>query len=154
MNILVKDVMWKDPEVVLPTMTIVEAARKMAESDAGILVVGTRDQVLGMVTDRDLVVRGIARGRDCCAERIDRCMTAQHVITCYEDDTLETAIEMMRANRTTRLGVLDRCGQLTGIFSIGHILRRDANVKEITQMVASAMHRRLAAPEDRVNIHD
>ena len=75
MSVLVKDLMWSEPPMVSPDATLKEAAAKMTEVDCGVLPVGTGSKVEGIITDRDIVVRAISKGKDPSRERASDFMT-------------------------------------------------------------------------------
>lgn len=114
------DVMSRDVCVVSPATTLREAAREMARRDVGCLPVGEDDRLVGIVTDRDIVVRAVAQARPADVTTVQDVMTTD-VRCCYEDQSLDDAIEAMRRHQVRRLPVLDRQHLLVGIVSLGDI---------------------------------
>ncbi|TFW02344.1 CBS domain-containing protein [Oxalobacteraceae bacterium OM1] len=114
----VADVMTRDVRLASPDQSIMEAARMMAECDAGALPVGDNDRLVGMVTDRDIVVRALPQGRT--DARIRDVMTPQ-IKYCYEDDDINDIAHNMGDEQIRRLAVLDRQKSLVGIISLGDI---------------------------------
>lgn len=112
----VSEVMTRDPCIALPEMSLRDAARLMAELDAGALPVVDGGQLRGMVTDRDITVRGIALGLGPDTP-VAEVMTPG-VRYCYEDDRLEDALAGMGELQVRRMPVLDRAGSLVGILSL------------------------------------
>jgi len=112
----VSEVMTRDPRVALPEMCLRDAARLMAELDAGALPVVDGGRLRGMVTDRDIAVRGVALGLGPEAS-VAEVMTpgARYA---REGDRLEDALAGMGALRIRRLPVLDGSGALVGILSL------------------------------------
>lgn len=115
----VSDIMTREVRVAGPDATLKDAAEAMAEIDAGALPICDGKKLLGMVTDRDLVVRGLARGLDPDAS-VTRVMTAG-VEYCFEDDHLGEVSEHMADCRVRRLPVLNRAHDLVGIVSLGDL---------------------------------
>lgn len=115
----VADVMTKQVETVSPQQTIGEAAQLMQQLDTGVLPVGENDRLVGMVTDRDIVIRAIAQGRGPDAP-VRESMT-ESVLYCFEDDSIEDAAKKMGDEQVRRLPVLNREKRLVGIIAIGDL---------------------------------
>ncbi len=116
------EVMQRDVQVVRADATVREAARRMSTTNVGVLAVLDDDRIAGMVTDRDLVVRAVARGEDPDEARVSDAMTPE-VDFCFDDETIDDASRRMSEHQTDRLLVLDRRGELVGIVSIGDLAR-------------------------------
>jgi CBS domain-containing protein len=119
----IKDVMTEGVELIGPDATMKEAAAKMAETDVGILPVGENDRLVGVVTDRDLVVRGIAEGNDPSQTKIRDVMT-QGVLYCYDDQDPTEAAKDMAKQQVRRMPVVTRDKRLIGMISLGDIARK------------------------------
>jgi CBS domain-containing protein len=119
----VAEVMTPAPTAVDLSDTIQAAARTMAEQDVGALVVQSESKTVGIITDRDLVVRGIAEGLDVQAPV--RQVASERLVTVGPSDPVETAVEVMRAAAVRRVPVMD--GDVAvGIVSIGDLaIERD-----------------------------
>ncbi len=92
----VKEVMTRSPECVNPDDTLQDAARKMKSLDVGPLpVCGMNDRLAGIVTDRDIIVRAVAEGRDVRTAKVRDAMT-EGVTYCFEDDDVNDAARLMR----------------------------------------------------------
>jgi CBS domain-containing protein len=117
----VSDVMTRDVKLVSPAQAIREAARLMAECDAGALPVGEDDRLVGVVTDRDIAIRAVAEGKGPDTP-VREVMTAQ-VLYCFEDEALEHVAQNMGEQKVRRLPVLSREKRLVGIVSIGDVSR-------------------------------
>jgi CBS domain-containing protein len=102
-----------------PNETIREAAEMMADADAGVLPVGENDRLVGMITDRDIAIRGVAKGLGPDAKVRD--VMSDEVRYCYEDETIEDVLRHMGDIRVRRLPVLNRQKRLVGIISIGDL---------------------------------
>jgi len=121
----VEKAMSRDVRVATPGQTIAEAAQIMAEIDSGILPVGTDDQLIGMITDRDIAIRGVAKG--CGPDtKVHEVMTAD-VKYCFEDEDIAHIAKNMSDLQVRRLPVLDRQKRLVGILSLADIVSEDKN---------------------------
>ena len=136
-NTPVKELMTRKPILVRADDTLQEAACKMRDADCGILPVGTEDSLQGIITDRDIVMRAVAQGKNPAKEKVGDYMTKQ-VCTCIESDTLEDAARNMHQNRISRLVVKNKLGKVTGILSFGSILRNDARPEELVSIIKHA----------------
>jgi CBS domain-containing protein len=116
--------MSSDVEVVTPEQPIREAAQFMLRGDAGAMPVSDGDRLIGMVTDRDITVRGVAEGLGPDTP-VSQVMT-EDLIYCYDDDDIENVAIQMADNQVRRLPVLSREGEkLVGIVSLGDISRSE-----------------------------
>ena len=117
----VREVMTKGAECVGPDDTLQAAARKMKALDVGPLpVCGENDRLVGMLTDRDIVVRAVAEGHDPRTAKVRDAMT-EGVTYCYEDDAVADAASLMSEKQIRRLVVLNRDKRLVGIVSLGDL---------------------------------
>jgi CBS domain-containing protein len=127
----ISEVMTSNPEVITPVQPIQEAARLMLESDTGALPVSDCGRLVGMVTDRDIAVRAVAKGRG--PETPIREIMSEKLLFAWDDqDVDEVAIQMSDA-QVRRFPVLSRQGQrLVGIVSLGDLARsNDGNAAEV-----------------------
>jgi CBS domain-containing protein len=113
----VREIMSRAPALIDPSTTIAEAARTMRDDDLGCVLIGQDEQVFGIVTDRDIVVRALANGTNPTRERVCNVMSSE-VLSCFEDQPVETVAKMMAEHGVRRLPVLDRRGPLTGVESL------------------------------------
>jgi len=119
----VKDIMTRDVEVVHPDDAIKEAARKMRDRDIGFLPVCDGDRLVGVVTDRDLILRGLAEGTD-PATNIGRDLMTSPVVYCFDDQDVKEATRLMEDHQIRRVAVLRREDKrLVGVLSLGDIAR-------------------------------
>ena len=116
----IKDVMTPQAEVVSPDATTEEAASLMKTLDIGVLPVCDEAGLVGILTDRDLVVRVLAATRDPKAVLVGEAMTPS-VVYCFEDDDVEHAATIMAGQQIRRLPVLDKNRKLVGIVSVGDL---------------------------------
>ena len=117
----IKDVMTTDVVVAGPEQTIADAARMMARCDAGALPVGEDDRLVGMITDRDIAIRAVAR--DLPPDTPVRECMSKEVLYCFQDEDVEHVADNMGEQKVRRLPVLDREKRLVGIVSLGDLAR-------------------------------
>ena len=117
----VKDAMTTDVELASPTHTIRQAALLMEKTDCGVLPVADKDSLVGMITDRDIAVRGIAKGYG-PETPVRELMTDDLIVVRIDDDVEEAATKMSDA-RVRRLPVIDSDERLCGIVSLGDLAR-------------------------------
>lgn len=116
----VADVMTRGVRTMAPDDSMALAAQAMEELNIGSLPVMEDGEVVGIVTDRDLVVRGVAQGLPADRTPLRDLMT-EAVQVCYEDETVDEVLEQMQATQIRRLPVLDRDMQVVGILSLGDV---------------------------------
>ena len=133
-----KDVMTTDPVTLGPQATLGEAATLMRQEDCGSIPIVEDGRLVGIVTDRDIVVRAVAAGKDARNTKVREVMSADPV--CISPDTdVDEAAKVMADRQIRRLPVVED-GKLAGILVIGQIARRDPDeqqtgetLKEISQ---------------------
>ena len=116
----IQDVMTADVSYVGPDTPILEIARKMRDGDIGSMPVVDDDRLIGMVTDRDIVVRVIAEGAR-VATATARDAMSPGILYCFDDDTVEHVLENMGDQQIRRLPVLNRDKRLVGFVSLGDL---------------------------------
>jgi len=116
----VKDVMHRGVTWVEPVTSIREIAQMMRDADIGSVPVGENDRLVGIVTDRDIICRGIADSADCNGLTA-RDVMSKPIIYCRADDELEYALRIMEKNKIRRLPVIDENKRLAGILALGDI---------------------------------
>lgn len=121
----VSEVMTRDVRVASPSHTIQDAAAIMAMVDAGAVPVGDNDRLVGMITDRDIAVRAVARGKGPDTPVSD-IMTAD-VMYCFEDEDTDHVLDNLGEQQIRRLPVVDRNKRLVGILSLGDLANREGN---------------------------
>src|SRR3712207_6468110 len=119
----VSEVMTRDVRLIEPTQSIQEAARMMAEMDAGIMPVREGDRLVGMITDRDIAVRAVAEGKG--PDTPIRKVMTEDVKYCYEDDDTDDVARNMADIQVRRLPVLNQDKRLVGIISLGDMAVSD-----------------------------
>ena len=117
----VGDCMTRDVEIANPEQSIHEVAQMMGRLDAGVMPVGDNDRLVGMITDRDIAVRGVALGKGPDAKVRD--VMSREVKYCFDDDDVELGLDNMGDLRVRRVPVLNRDKRLVGIVSLGDLAR-------------------------------
>ena len=115
----VAEAMSRDVRVANPNQSIVDAAKMMADTDCGVLPVGENDRLVGMITDRDIVVRALAQGK--AGDTAIREVMSQDIKYCFEEDDIDDVARNMSDLQVRRLPVLNHDKRLTGIVTIGDI---------------------------------
>lgn len=116
----VKEVMTKVVEFVRPETTVQEAAGKMKDLNVGPIPVCEGDKVRGILTDRDIVIRAVAEGRDVRTTRVQDVMT-KDVVCCGEDDDVKEVARLMKDHQIRRIVVVNGNKGLAGIVSLGDL---------------------------------
>ena len=133
----VSDAMTRDVKVVTPGQSIREVAKLMQEIDAGSMPVGENDRLIGMITDRDIAIRGVAQGKG--PDTPVRDVMSPDVKYCYEDEDLDHVAENMGDIKVRRLPVMNREKRLVGILALGDLARAEdkqtvgKTVKEVSK---------------------
>lgn len=122
----VEQAMSKSLTCISPATTLAEAAAIMRELDVGVLPVGGDGHPVGMLTDRDIVVRAIADSKNPVSVRVGDVITPR-VCTIYVDQDVADASEIMSQEQVRRLLVLDRNETPVGILSLGDLSRASAD---------------------------
>jgi len=117
------EMMSRNVQVVSPEQAVVEAAIRMRDEDVGAIPVCQGKQLVGMLTDRDIVIRAVADKRDLSAAKVSEVMSEQALRYAFEDDDLEDAAKMMAEHQIRRLPILDKNRDLVGIVSLGDVAR-------------------------------
>ena len=137
----VSDVMTPNPRTVQLSDTIEDAAKIMRDEDTGAVPVIEDDRVVGMITDRDIVIRAVADGDfECTIDDI----VSDDVVCATPDMTTAEAAELMSEHQIRRLPVVDEDERLVGILSIGDIAvkeGRDARTGETLENISEGVKR-------------
>jgi len=115
----ISDVMTRDVHIASPSQTIREAADEMLRADIGSLPVGENDRLVGMITDRDIVLRAVAKGRD--PKTTVRDVMTDRIQYCFEDDDVVGVAENMANLGVRRLPVLNHDKRLVGIVALSNV---------------------------------
>jgi CBS domain-containing protein len=130
----ISDIMTPNVETVAPEDTLQEVAHTMKELEVGLLPVSRGDRVAGVVTDRDMVVRAMARGLDPSSTPVRDVMTAD-IVCCFEEDDVKEAARLMQERQVRRVIVFDRNLRLSGILSLGDLAADSGDPKRVGQVV-------------------
>ena len=115
----IRDVMTPDAQLIRPDDTLQHAAELMEDCDCGVLPVAGNERLVGMITDRDIAIRGIAHGKG--PEAKVRDAMTKEVKYCFEDEDCSHVAQNMAELQVRRLPVLSRDKRLVGIVSIGDL---------------------------------
>jgi CBS domain-containing protein len=116
----VKDIMTRDIQTVSPETSVLDAAKKMKVFDIGSLPVCKNNRCVGVFTDRDIVVRAVAGGRNLKSTPVSDIMTMD-IVHCSEDDDIATVVRLMEDKQLRRILVLDEDRCPVGICSVGDL---------------------------------
>jgi CBS domain-containing protein len=120
----VADVMTRGVRSMSPQDPVTLAARVMDELNVGVIPVCEDEKVIGMVTDRDIVVRGVAQDADTRSMKLADVMSTD-VRCAHEDDDIDEVLGKMAHTQIRRMPVVDRKEHLVGIISLGDIAAKD-----------------------------
>lgn len=118
-----KEIMTKDVKYIDPNTTVKDAARLMNEMDIGFLPVGENDRLIGIITDRDITLRCVAKGHKPDEITVREVMTPK-CLYCYAEAEVEEVADNMGKNQIRRLPVLNEEKRLVGIVSLGDLVCR------------------------------
>ena len=119
----VKDAMHKGVDWVNPDTPIVELAKLMRAHDIGAIPIGENDQLVGMVTDRDIVCKGLAQDRFDPNRTVARDVMTAGIHCCREDDDLAKAVQHMETLKIRRLPVINKNKRMVGMLALGDVSR-------------------------------
>ncbi len=136
----VENFMTDNLVVISPDATLREAAQQMQKAECGVLPVGTDNEVQGMITDRDIVIRAVASGCDPESEKVADYMTNE-VCCCNRGDSIEEATKEMIQNEVGRLVVKDERGKVCGILTLGSLLRKKS-AAAASEMIGKPVQRK------------
>jgi CBS domain-containing protein len=130
----IKDVMTREVECIEPNQSVKEAAVRMKETDVGPLPICEDGRVVGILTDRDIVVRSTAQGTHPNEMKVRNVMSS-NIICVRDDEDLSTAEQLMEQNQIRRLPVVDRHQKLAGIIGIADIANRAGDLDRTAKVV-------------------
>jgi CBS domain-containing protein len=133
----IREIMTFDPTTVEPSTPIVEAARIMRDEDVGLLPIVEGDQLWGTLTDRDIVVRAIAEGRDLQSTTGGE-IASRDLVTIDPQQDLDEALRLMAKHQVRRLPVVEEDGRLIGIVAQADVAHAgdDARTGEVVQQIS------------------
>lgn len=117
---------------------VTKLAKKMLEKDIGAIPVGSKDQLLGMVTDRDITVRAVANGKDITKLTAQDVMT-KDVVCCRDTEKIRDVMHTMETKQIRRMPVIDENSHLVGMVSLGDICQvmPDRRAGEVMKAVSA-----------------
>jgi CBS domain-containing protein len=134
----IADIMTRGVEVIQHADTLQQAAQRMRALDIGALPVVDGKTLVGMVTDRDITVRGVATGLNPLEAPVAGVMTAQ-LLSCREDESVEDVLARMGNAQVRRLPVLDAARTLIGIVALGDLAtRQPAHTDQVLREISSS----------------
>ena len=119
-NRKVRDIMTPNPETVSEKDSIRDAARIMKQRDTGVVPVCEGKKVIGLITDRDIVVRLVAEGKDLANARVTEAMT-KNIRSVNEDSSIDDVLNVMKSAEVRRVPVVNKNDEIVGIVSIGDL---------------------------------
>ena len=129
----VHEVMTDRPRCVTPETSVSEAAQLMETDNIGSLPILDGEQLAGMVTDRDIVIRAVAKGKDPRGMPV-REVASRELVTVQADDDLSDALKLMAGHQVRRLPVVDEDNRLVGILAQADIAL-EAKEKSVGEMI-------------------
>ena len=117
----VKEVMHKGVDWVGPDTPVTDLAKMMLKHDIGAIPIGENDQLIGMVTDRDIICKGLAKGNFNAQRATARDVMTPGIHCCREDDDLANALRHMNELKIRRLPVINKSKRMVGILSLGDV---------------------------------
>ena len=136
----VRDVMTTNPACVSERDSIGDVARIMKDQDTGVVPVVDGKKIIGLITDRDIVVRGIAEGRDVSTVTVNEIMT-KSIRSVKEDTPLNEVLDLMSSAEVRRVPVVNGNNELVGIISLGDIAtnsNQDGKVGKAVEEISEA----------------
>ena len=136
----VHEMMHKGIESVAPETSVVELAKKMMQHDIGAIPVGENDQLIGMVTDRDIIVRAVANGKD-ISKLTARDVMTKGMIYCQDSEDVNDAVRIMESKKIRRLPVLNENKRMVGMLSLGDVSHAASHeIAAVVMKAVSAHH--------------
>lgn len=130
----ISEVMSSDVQTISPDATIEEAAQEMRDGDFGLVPVAEDEELLGVITDRDIAIRAVAGGKD--PSTLVREIMSEEVVWASEDDSVEDAARIMSDHQIRRLPVVDAEQHLVGIVSLGDFAVDSADIEPVVEALS------------------
>jgi CBS domain-containing protein len=133
----VRDVMTSNPTTCEPTATLVDAAKVMAREDVGPVPIVEGGKLVGLVTDRDIIIRAVAEGRDVTSTTV-RDVASKDLVTVTADENLDRALQLMAQHQVRRIPVVEG-DRVVGIVSQADVARAadDEKTGEVVQQISA-----------------
>lgn len=126
----ISDIMTRDVACVAPNDSLQRAAQTMGQLNVGALPVWDGRQLIGMVTDRDIAVRGVASGKQGDTTPVSEVMSSE-VQCCFEDEQIDAVMEKMRGMQIRRVPVMDRKNRLIGMVSLADLAMKASDEGQV-----------------------
>ena len=138
----VKEAMHKGVDWVDPDTPVIDLAKLMRQHDIGAIPIGQNDRLIGMVTDRDIVCKGLAEDSFDARRAKARDVMTPGIHCCREDDDLAKAVRHMEELKVRRLPVINKSKRMVGILSLGDVSRSAPSdlLSEILKSVSAHHH--------------
>lgn len=120
MNDNIRDIMTPNPHTIQPSASVLDAAQIMRKSDVGDVIVVEGKRLFGILTDRDIVVRALAEGRNPESTRVSE-ICSRELTTVQATASVGTVVRTMREKALRRLPVVEETGEVVGIVSLGDV---------------------------------
>jgi CBS domain-containing protein len=135
------ELMTPSPTCCQPGHTIVEVAEIMKREDVGLVpVIDESSKLIGLLTDRDIVMKVVADGRDPRGTAVSEVMTTE-TASCLEQDSVETVMQRMASHQVRRIPIVDSAGTIVGIVAQADVATRLANPRETGEVVQAISER-------------
>jgi CBS domain-containing protein len=128
------EIMNTDVQTVTPDATIEEAAQEMRDGDFGLVPVVEDEELIGVITDRDIAIRAVAEGKD--SGTPVREVMSEGVVWASEDDSIEDAARIMSDNQIRRLPIVDEEQHLVGIVSLGDFAVDSSDIEPVVEALS------------------
>ena len=132
----VKDAMHKGVDWVSPDTSVTELAKLMRDHDVGAIPIGENDRLVGMVTDRDIVCKGLTQDNFDADTTTARDVMSAEIHCCREDEDLVKAVRHMEELKVRRLPVINKNKRMIGILSLGDV-SHTASVELLSECIKS-----------------
>lgn len=130
----VSEVMSTDVQTISPDDTIEEAAQEMRDGDFGLVPVVEDEELVGVVTDRDIAIRAVAEGKDPSTPVSE--VMSEGVVWVNEDDSVEDAARIMSEHQIRRLPVVDSEQHIVGIVSLGDFAVDSSEIEPVVEALS------------------
>ena len=136
-NKSVQELMTSNPRTVDPSTPVIEAARTMKDQDVGPIPIVDGDTLVGIVTDRDIVLRVVAEGRDPQSTKVGE-IASRDLVTVDPQQDLDEALRLMAKHQVRRLPVVEEDGRLVGIVAQADVARElgDEKTGELVEEIS------------------
>lgn len=131
----ISDIMTRGPAYLRSEETVQAAAQMMADMDIGAVPICDGRRLVGVLTDRDIAVRCVAKNQSASESKVSDAMTDE-VRWCFEDDSVDDAKQKMESAQIRRLPIVDRNHQLVGMLSLGDVATREGGTQETLAQIS------------------